>query len=84
MVIQSQHPTDHARSTKYLDRTRMNNALEQALDFGATYAEVRLMAETTSSVRLKDGQLEHAIPGQEIGATLRILADGENGKNYPD
>ena len=54
----------------------MNNALEQALDFGATYAEIRLMAETTSSVRLKDGQLEHAIPGQEIGATLRILADG--------
>ena len=54
----------------------MNNALEQAMDFGATYAEIRLMAETTSSVRLKDGQLEHAIPGQEIGATLRILADG--------
>ena len=76
MVIQSQHAPDHSRSTKYLDRTRMNNALEQAMDFGATYAEIRLMAETTSSVRLKDGQLEHAIPGQEIGATLRILADG--------
>ena len=76
MVIQSQSAPDHGRPTKYLDRTRMNNALEQAMDFGATYAEIRLMAETTSSVRLKDGQLEHAIPGQEIGATLRILADG--------
>ena len=76
MVIQSQHASDHSRSTKYLDRSRMNNALEQAMEFGATYAEIRLMAETTSSVRLKDGQLEHAIPGQEIGATLRILADG--------
>ena len=76
MVIQSQNASGHVRSTKYLDRTRMNNALDQALDFGATYAEIRLMAETTSSVRLKDGQLEHAIPGQEIGATLRILADG--------
>ena len=54
----------------------MNNALSNALTFGASYAEIRLMAETTSSVRLKDGQLEHAIPGQEIGATLRILADG--------
>lgn len=76
MVIQSQNAPDYVRSSKYLDRTRMNNALQQALGFGASYAEIRLMAETTSSVRLKDGQLEHAIPGQEIGATLRILADG--------
>ncbi|MCH1443021.1 MAG: TldD/PmbA family protein [Candidatus Poseidoniaceae archaeon] len=76
MVIQSERVSSTSYSTKYLDRTKMNNALSNALAFGASYAEVRLMAETTSSVRLKDGQLEHAIPGQEIGATLRILADG--------
>ncbi len=76
MVIQSERAPPTSYSTKYLDRTKMNNALNNALAFGASYAEIRLMAETTSSVRLKDGQLEHAIPGQEIGATLRILADG--------
>lgn len=76
MVIQSERPSPTSYSTRYLDRTKMNNALSNALTFGASYAEIRLMAETTSSVRLKDGQLEHAIPGQEIGATLRILADG--------
>ena len=76
MVIQSERAPLASYSNKYLDRTKMNNALNNALAFGASYAEIRLMAETTSSVRLKDGQLEHAIPGQEIGATLRILADG--------
>ncbi len=76
MVIQSEGASPTSYSTRYLDRTKMNNALSSALSFGASYAEIRLMAETTSSVRLKDGQLEHAIPGQEIGATLRILADG--------
>lgn len=76
MVIQSEGASPTSYSTRYLDRTKMNNALSNALSFGASYAEIRLMAETTSSVRLKDGQLEHAIPGQEIGATLRILADG--------
>ena len=76
MVIQTEGASPTSYSTRYLDRTKMNNALSSALSFGASYAEIRLMAETTSSVRLKDGQLEHAIPGQEIGATLRILADG--------
>ena len=76
MVIQSEGASPTSYSTRYLDRTKMNNALSSALSFGASYAEIRLMAETTSSVRLKDGQLEHAITGQEIGATLRILADG--------
>ena len=76
MVIQTEGASPTSYSTRYLDRTKMNNALSSALSFGASYAEIRLMAETTTSVRLKDGQLEHAIPGQEIGATLRILADG--------
>ena len=76
MVIQTEGASPTSYSTRYLDRTKMNNALSSALSFGASYAEIRLMAETTSSVRLKDGKLEHAIPGQEIGATLRILADG--------
>ena len=66
MVIQSERASTTSYSTKYLDRTKMNNALSNALTFGASYAEIRLMAETTSSVRLKDGQLEHAIPGQEL------------------
>ena len=34
------------------------------------------MAITDSTVALRDGKLERAIPGQEIGVTMRILADG--------
>jgi TldD protein len=34
------------------------------------------MAITDSSVAIRDGKLERAIPGQEIGVTMRILADG--------
>jgi TldD protein len=61
---------------RYLDQRKIGNALQQAVDFGASYAEVRLVAETGSSVNLRDGILENAIPGQEVGVTLRILADG--------
>lgn len=61
---------------RYLDQDRVRRALEQAQAFGASYAEVRVMSVTESTVAMRDGVLERAIPGQELGMTLRVLADG--------
>ena len=61
---------------RYLDQEKVRNALDLATTYGASYAEVRLVSFTQSSVAMRDGVLERAIPGQELGLTLRILADG--------
>ena len=76
MVISSSPSNTDFSTGRYLDQQKIGNALQQAVDFGASYAEVRLVSETGSSVNLRDGKLENAIPGQEVGVTLRILADG--------
>ena len=72
----SQFTSKHKR---YLDVDKINSSLEKATELGAQYAEVRLVALTDSSISMRDGNLEKAIPGQEIGATLRVLADGSWG-----
>jgi len=59
-----------------LDQDRVRKALGHAQELGATYAEVRVMSLTESTVAMRDGVLERAIPGQELGMTLRVLADG--------
>ena len=61
---------------RYLDQEKVRKALDLATTYGASYAEVRLVSFTQSSVAMRDGILERAIPGQELGLTLRILADG--------
>ena len=63
-------------SNRYLDVDKINKSLDLVTCNGATYAEVRLVALTDYSVAMRDGKLERAIPGQEIGATIRVLADG--------
>ena len=61
---------------RYLDQERVHKALGHAQELGAEYAEVRVMSLTESTVAMRDGVLERAIPGQELGMTLRVLADG--------
>jgi len=61
---------------RYLDQERVRKALGHAQELGAEYAEVRVMSLTESTVAMRDGVLERAIPGQELGMTLRVLADG--------
>ena len=61
---------------RLLDYNRITSALDLATSLGSQYADVRLVSETTNSASLKDGELERAIPGQQVGVTLRILADG--------
>ena len=63
------------KSNRYLDVDKINKSLDLVTSNGATYAEVRLVALTDYSVAMRDGKLERAIPGQEIGATIRVLAD---------
>ena len=66
----------YENARRYLDEDKIRSALQNASDFGASYAEVRFVSVPDSSVATRDGLLERAIPGQEVGATMRILADG--------
>ncbi|MDP6869236.1 MAG: TldD/PmbA family protein [Candidatus Poseidoniaceae archaeon] len=68
--------TTNLETGRLLDKDKITKSLDIATSLGADYAEIRLVSETTNIASLKDGHLEKAIPGQEIGATLRILADG--------
>ena len=77
MVMAANQGEPHIPTTgRYLDQEKVRNALDLATTYGASYAEVRLVSFTQSSVAMRDGILERAIPGQELGLTLRILADG--------
>ena len=77
-MVLAKSPSDDSydKARRYLDEDKIRSALQNASDFGASYAEVRLVSITDSSVATRYGQLERAIPGQEVGATMRILADG--------
>ena len=80
MVMASKRGEAHTPSTgRYLETERVLEALDAATDYGATYAEVRVVSLTESTVAMRDGQLERAIPGQELGMTLRVLANGSWG-----
>ena len=77
MVI-AKSPDSHMHSTgyRYLDSDKITKSLQTITDDGATYAEVRLVAITDYSATMRDGKLQKAVPGQEIGATIRVLANG--------
>jgi len=77
MVIAKSPDSDAVGFThRYLDVDKLNKSLDKVTKDGAAYAEVRLVAYTDYSATIRDGKLERAIPGQEIGATIRVLADG--------
>lgn len=77
MVIAKSPDSDTVGFThRYLDVDKLNKSLDKVTKDGAAYAEVRLVAYTDYSATIRDGKLERAIPGQEIGATIRVLADG--------
>ena len=61
---------------RLLDETTVSKWLDNATNAGATYAEVRVVANQNNSITVRDGELRRAIPGQDLGATLRVLADG--------
>ena len=76
MVVKTRQSESPFSSGRMLDEDKITKALDMATGLGADYAEIRLVSETTNTASLKDGKLERAIPGQEVGVTMRILADG--------
>ena len=76
MVVTTRQSDSLFSRGRMLDEDKITKALDHATDLGAEYAEIRLVSETTNTASLKDGKLERAIPGQEVGVTMRILADG--------
>ena len=76
MVVATRQTDSSISSGRMLDEDKITKALNFASSLGAEYAEIRLVSETTNTASLKDGKLERAIPGQEVGVTMRILADG--------
>ena len=76
MVVATRQSESILSSGRILDEDKITRALNNAQNLGAEYAEIRLVSETTNTASLKDGKLERAIPGQEVGVTMRILADG--------
>ena len=76
MVVATRQSDSLFSSGRLLDEDKITKALNNATGLGAEYAEIRLVSETTNTASLKDGKLERAIPGQEVGVTMRILADG--------
>lgn len=77
MVVSSRRRSEALLARgRLLDETEVNKWLEGATNAGATYAEVRLVANQNCAITVRDGELRRAIPGQDLGATLRVLADG--------
>jgi TldD protein len=54
-------------------------ALSRARDLGATNAEVRVERIRSQSLRLRDGRLESAADGVEIGVGVRVVHQGSIG-----
>ncbi len=79
MVISSERNFDELKSNRYLDAQKIGRAIDIALQEGAQYAEARLVALTETDIRMKDSQIESAVPGQQVGLTLRVLVDGSWG-----
>ena len=74
MVIAKSPDSDTVGFThRYLDVDKLNKSLDKVTKSSCCYAEVRLVAYTDYSATIRDGKLERAIPGQEIGATIRVL-----------
>ena len=73
-MVMAAKPGDghHPHTGRYLNQERVSKALDLATDMGAAYAEVRLVALSETSIAMRDGALERAIPGQELGMTCLL------------
>ena len=67
-MVMSASPTDeHRPSTgRYLNQSKTQAALDHAQELGASYAEVRLMAITDSSVALRTPNLNEQSPDKKL------------------
>jgi TldD protein len=51
-------------------------ALSAATAAGASYADMRIQRITTEVIQLRDGELETAVLGRELGLAVRVIVDG--------
>ena len=61
---------------RWLDGARAASMFDRLTGMGATYVEVRAMSCDSTSISVRDGAMESAVPAQDVGVTLRVLADG--------
>ena len=61
---------------RWLDAERASSMFDRLTGLGATYVELRAMSCDSNTVRLRDGSMDAAVPAQDVGVTLRVLADG--------
>ena len=61
---------------RWLSAERATKMFDRLSNLGATYVELRAMSCDSNVVRLRDGSMDAAVPAQELGVTLRVLADG--------
>ncbi|MFY0408261.1 TldD/PmbA family protein [Solicola sp. PLA-1-18] len=57
-------------------RSLADAALQRARDLGADHADVRIERIRSEHVSLRDGALQGAHEGQELGLCVRVVADG--------
>lgn len=79
MVISTESKNNEDFSRRYLSDQRIAKAIDLAVEEGASYAEARLVALTETDIKMKNGKIDSAVPGQQIGLTLRVLVDGSWG-----
>ena len=65
-----------ASTGRWLSSERATKMFDRLSGLGATYVELRAMSCDSNVVRLRDGSMDAAVPAQELGVTLRVLADG--------
>ncbi|MPZ97311.1 MAG: TldD/PmbA family protein [Propionibacteriales bacterium] len=73
--MSSTHPIDPSFLRLPLRRLA-DAALQRARDFGVQHADFRLERIRTQDLTLRDGQLQGAIDGEELGFAVRVILDG--------
>ena len=64
---------------RLMDQEMATKAVEKAIEYGASYADIRLVSNQNTSISMRDGKVRNAIPGHDVGVTLRCLVDGSWG-----
>ncbi|MFC7449838.1 TldD/PmbA family protein [Rhodococcus daqingensis] len=57
-------------------RALADAALSAATSAGATHADLRVHRLLTQSIRLRDGAVQSAVDGSELGMAVRVVVDG--------
>jgi TldD protein len=50
--------------------------LKKAESLGTEYCDIRRVQTSTFALEVKDGELKKAVPGDEVGLSIRVLVDG--------